>query len=176
MPDWFRRTTIGAVGSCVAVALAGCVHGSDGGSDGGVDLDQPEYDCSHVGRPEPAAPEDPDAISPVSYPDSPDDPGTDAELTEYVSRFEKSYRRNRLIQSRGPDLRKFGFIRSCVILYRHVETHLVLQGVKRPMLRHQLENSHVRPYQRVKVGGSKGVSGAQSGYSSRELVGSARSR
>jgi hypothetical protein len=104
MPNWSRREALGSVASCVGVVIAGCV--GDGSEDG---LDQPEYDCSRVDRPEPDAPEGPDALAPSSYPRPPADAGTDAELTEYVSDFEQSYRRNRLIQSRGPDLRKFGF-------------------------------------------------------------------
>lgn len=102
MPDWSRRTAISTAGSCVAIAIAGCLNN-------GTDIAQPEYDCSRVSRPEPNALEDPDAVSPGSYPDPPDDAGAEAALTEYVENFERAYRRNRLVASEGSALIRFGF-------------------------------------------------------------------
>jgi len=104
MPNWSRRQALASVASGVVLATAGCL--GDGRED---DIEQPEYNCSRVDRPEPDALEDPDAVAPTPYPDPPDGDGTDAALTEYVENFERAYRRNRLVQSDGSDLRKFGF-------------------------------------------------------------------
>jgi hypothetical protein len=128
MPDWSRRMAMVAVGSCATMAIAGCAdvgdgdgdsdgdegadgdgsESSDGSGDGAV-LTQPEYDCSRVSRPDPDAPETPDAVGPVPYPDPPDDAGAGAALTEYVENFERAYRQNRLVASEGSALVRFGF-------------------------------------------------------------------
>lgn len=87
-----RRALLTATASALSLGVVGCV-GTPGPPD------RPPVSCDNVSRPTP--PEQSDgAVQPREYPGPPPDSLDDESATEYVERFETSYRQNHEIEAR----------------------------------------------------------------------------
>ncbi|MFP4529781.1 MAG: hypothetical protein ACLFNC_00665 [Halodesulfurarchaeum sp.] len=104
-----RRSFLGATAAALSVGAAGCVgDGFPLRAPNAGDGQLLEADCGELSRPEPDAPTAGEAIQPVDYPGPPPTPLEETAALEYVSAFERAYRRNLEIQSASPYLIEYG--------------------------------------------------------------------
>ncbi|WP_049924310.1 hypothetical protein [Halopiger djelfimassiliensis] len=105
-----RRALLTSVASFAGLT-AGCFESRLTGSDEtpapSGPVDPSTYDCTDVSRPVPGDPSDDDAPDPLEYPSRPDSLSADA--SQYVTEFERAYRRNELLERYGNQARSFEF-------------------------------------------------------------------
>ena len=91
--------------AALTALAAGCTGRTDDGAGERAVADADRYDCGAVDRPEPAEPDDEHALEPRPYPAFDFDPDSTASFSAaaeaFVVEFERTYRRNALIERYG---------------------------------------------------------------------------
>lgn len=85
------------------MSVGGCLDEDDG-----VDDFELDTDCETAERPDPDGPERDEIVSPIEYPNRPDEL-TENALKTYVKDYERAYVRNELVDRHGEQLVRFEF-------------------------------------------------------------------